>query len=196
MPAQAFASCSAGGYCSTNLGPPCSQIYNYLANSDFGSACAWNYTNASRLTSPSMCTWVSSGGYGQLRYGSGPIDLAHLGHIWQTLYIPALGETGYVSSSQNWTIAYRVAVSDPSQNLGDTLQMRLVDTGTGQVIVSGPVFNGRAVNPDCYLYTISFHANLNGRNVKVEFNSVIQPGASTDTLWNVDDVELDQNVTG
>jgi hypothetical protein len=195
LPAQAYAGCSAGGYCGVNIGPPCSYIYNYLANSDFGSDCVWNYAHASRITSGSMCTWMSSGGFAEMRYGSGPTDIAHLSHVWQTLYIPASGESGYISSSQNWTIGYRVSINDPSANYGDTLQMRLVDTTTGAVIASGAVIHGNGGNPDCNLYTVSFHANLNGRNVKVEFNSVIQP-SSSNTLFDIDDVELDQNTLG
>jgi hypothetical protein len=195
MPAQAFASCQAGGYCSLNLSPPCQNIYNYLANSDFGSSCAWTYTNASRITSGSMCSGLSSGPYGQLVYGSGGVNLPHLGHLKQSVYIPTSSDVGYVSSSTNWTIGYRVSYSDPDEFFNNTLQMRLVDAGNGQVLVTGPVFHGSAANPDCMLYTVNFHLNLNGKTVRIEFNSSIEPG-STGTVFNVDDVELDQNTAG
>jgi hypothetical protein len=195
MPAQAFASCQAGGYCPTNFGPPCQNIYNYLANSDFGSACAWTYSNASRVTSGSMCTWISSGPYGQLVYGSGGANSPHLGYIKQSVYIPTSSDPGYISSSTNWTIGYRVSFTDPDANFNNVVQMRLVNASNGQVLVTGPTFHGNAANPDCNLYTVNFHLNLNGKTVRIEFNSSIEPG-STGTVFNVDDVELDQNVTG
>jgi hypothetical protein len=160
---------------SADCGPfgPCRfggcHTYDYLSNGDFASNCAWSYSNAMRMTDGQICNHAYANGYAHL-YNAYPNPSV----VSQVFRVPAQGEAGFVSNSTSWIVGWNAEMYDAGSGWWHQMTIKVYDNDTGLVIASGPTLTGTNVNPNCFKNSFTFNANLNGRNIRLEFKASIQ----------------------
>ena len=182
-----LADCNRKGFC--RAFGSCQFYYDYAANGDFNSSCAWSYVNATRKTDGAICGGGLFSSYAQMTPGP-PTGTAK---VYQLIYVPREGEPGYVSSSTRWSVGWNSQLYDPSMSQYVTFTVYVFNNDTGQVIANGPPTSGWQGDPSCRADSFTFIADLNGVNVRLEVRGTLRV---TGSFINITNLQFTQNTRG